>query len=285
MERFRDKVAVITGAANGIGLGLARRCAREGMKLVLADIEETALSLAEKEMKTAGTPVLAVPTDVSKGGDLEALARQTLEEFGAVHLLFNNAGVATGGPVWEKSLADWEWVINVDLWGVIHGVRTFVPIMLDQGDECYIVNTSSIAGLNSGVGSGTYRVAKHGVVTLSESLYHDLKVRKAKIGVSVFCPGPISTLIFESARNRPPELGNRAPEHPPSPEESSIREWFQNRVRNGMPPEKAADHVFDAIRQNRFYILTHPEYKEAIRMRMEDILQDRAPTLPPMELQ
>ena len=285
MKEFKDKVAVITGAASGIGLAIAERCVREGMKVVLADIEETALTQAEKTLKTTGSNVLGVLTDVSKADEIKALAQQILDTFGAVHLLVNNAGIASGGAIWENTLADWKWVINVNLWGVIHGIKIFVPIMLDQQTECHIVNTSSIAGLNTGQGSGVYRVTKHGVVALSESLYHDLRWRNAKIGVSVLCPGPVSTRIMDSERNRPAGLHNPSIEYTPTPEEVAFREWFIERIRNGTAPEQIVDQVFKAIQENTFYIITHPEYKEAIKLRMEDILQGRNPTLPKRELQ
>ncbi len=174
MQEFRDRVAVITGAASGIGRALAQRCAQEGMKVVLADVEESALIETAAEVRASGAPALAVVTDVSNIRAVEALAQQTLDMFGAVHLLCNNAGVAAGTTIWDSTLADWEWVLAVNLWGVIYGVRVFVPIMLSQDTDCHIVNTASIAGLIAGPGLGVYKVAKHGVVTLSETLYYEL---------------------------------------------------------------------------------------------------------------
>src|SRR5215213_2544837 len=208
MKEFSGKVAVITGAASGIGRGLAEACAREGMKVVLADVDEAALAQAERELKDAGAEVLAVRTDVSKADDVEALARRALDAFGAVHLLFNNAGVGAGTTVWESTLADWEWVLGVNLWGVIHGVRTFVPLMLEQADECHIVNTASMAGLVSGPALGVYKVTKHGVVALSETLCCELAIMRSKIGVSVLCPGGVNTRIMDSERVRPAGLRN-----------------------------------------------------------------------------
>ncbi len=188
MQEFRDRVAVITGAASGIGRALAQRCAQEGMKVVLADVEESALIETAAEVRASGAPALAVVTDVSNIRAVEALAQQTLDMFGAVHLLCNNAGVAAGTTIWDSTLADWEWVLAVNLWGVIYGVRVFVPIMLSQDTDCHIVNTASIAGLIAGPGLGVYKVAKHGVVTLSETLYYELAQRDAKVKVSVLCP-------------------------------------------------------------------------------------------------
>ena len=170
MQEFKDRVAVITGAASGIGRGLAERCAQEGMKVVLADVEEAALAQTALEFSAAGATLLAVRTDVSRAGDLETLAQQTLKAFGAVHLLVNNAGVGAGGTIWDSTLADWEWVIGVNLWGVIHGLRTFVPIMLAQTTEAHIVNTASIAGLLPYHPGASYQVTKHAVVALSEQL-------------------------------------------------------------------------------------------------------------------
>jgi NAD(P)-dependent dehydrogenase (short-subunit alcohol dehydrogenase family) len=281
MKEFQGKVAVVTGAASGIGRGLAERCAQEGMKVVLADIEEKALMRASQELQAAGAQVLAVQTDVSKVTDVEALAQKTMATYGAVHLLFNNAGVGAGTVVWESTLADWEWTLGVNLWGVIHGIRTFVPFMLEQQTEGHIVNTASIAGLISGPGLGIYKVTKHGVVTLSETLYHELALRRANIKVSVLCPGFVSTRIMDSARNRPVHLQNDPTEERMSPASEAMLQFMRQVVESGMPPHQVADIVFQAIRDEKFYIFTHPELKEAIRVRMEDILQERHPTYVP----
>src|SRR5262249_7513453 len=214
MKEFKDKVAVITGAASGIGRALADRCVQEGMRAVLADVEVEPLAKAEASLKASGATVLAVRTDVSQARDLEALAQKTLEAFGAVHLLCNNAGVATEAAVWETTLAEWEWVMGVNLWSVIHGVPGFVPIILKQDTDCPIVTTASMAGLISGPGVGAYKVSKHGVVTLSETLYHELAERGAKLKVSVLCPGIVNTRIMESARNRPRHFPTREPLDP-----------------------------------------------------------------------
>lgn len=275
MREFKDKVAVITGAASGIGRAMADRCVQEGMKVVLADVELEPLAKTEASMKASGATVLAVRTDVSQARDVEALAQETLEAFGAVHLLCNNAGVGTSAAIWEITIADWEWVIGVNLWGVIHGVRVFVPIMLEQDTECHIVNTASIFGLISGPGSGAYKVTKHAVVTLSETLHHELAERGARVKVSVLCPGAVSTRIMESARNRPGHFPTTQPLHPAS---AARLEALRQLVAAGMPPGQVADAVFEAIRKDQFYILTHPEGKESVRTRMEDILQGRSPT-------
>lgn len=281
MKEFKDKVAVITGAASGIGRGLAERCAQEGMKVVLADIEEKALTETEKEMKAAGASVLAVLTDVSKASDIEALARKTLDAFGAVHLLCNNAGVGPGAAyIWERTVADWKWVMGVNLWGVIHGVRVFVPIMLEQDTECHIVNTASVGGLISSPHLGVYKVTKHGVVTLSETLYHELAQRGAKINVSVLCPAYVNTRIMDAERNRPAELRNDPTEEKTSPEGQAVHQAMREAVQAAMSPQQVADRVFNAIREEKFYIFTDPEWKPVMQMRMEDILQERNPTNP-----
>jgi NAD(P)-dependent dehydrogenase (short-subunit alcohol dehydrogenase family) len=277
MKDFNNKVAVITGAASGIGRALAERCARGGMKVVLADVEPRELAEVEANLRAGGGTVLPVRTDVSQAKDVEALAQQTVEAFGAVHLLCNNAGVATSGAlVWESGLTDWEWVIGVNLWGVIHGVRTFVPIMLAQDTECHIVNTASLSGLISFPRGSVYAVTKHGVVTLSETLYHELAERGGKVKVSVLCPGLVKTRIMDCARNRPERLAATAPM---GPVEAAGWETLRQQMQTATPPAQVADAVFQAIREERFYILTHPEGKDWIRTRMEDILQERNPTL------
>jgi len=277
MQEFKDKVAVITGGASGLGLAMAKRFAREGMKLVLADIEEDALRRVDQEFRKSGVPVLSIRTDVSRGHDIERLAEKTLATFGAVHVVCNNAGVAPGGPVWESTPADWEWVLGVNVWGVIHGVRVFVPIMLRQDVPCHVVNTASVAGLLSVPGMGIYCVSKHAVVTLTECLYHDLAQRGSKIGVSVLCPAYVPTGISDSERNRPAALRNSS--RPRTPEDLAREDQMRHAVASGkVSPDMVAELVFDAIRQEQFYILTHPRIKGAIETRMQDILNQRSPT-------
>lgn len=277
MQDLRDKVAVVTGGASGLGLAMARRFAAEGMKLVLADIEEDALRKVETEFRKAGVPVIGIWTDVSRAQDIERLAEKTLATFGAAHLLCNNAGVGPGGTLWENTVADWEWVLGVNVWGVIHGVRTFVPIMLRQDTECHVVNTASVAGLLSVPGMGMYCVSKHAVVTLTECLHHDLVARNAKVSASVLCPAYVPTGIADSERNRPALLRN-AP-RPKTAEEQAREEQMRHAVMSGrISPEQVADMVLDAVRSNRFYVLTHPKIKAAIQTRMEDILLERQPT-------
>jgi NAD(P)-dependent dehydrogenase (short-subunit alcohol dehydrogenase family) len=281
MKDFKGKVAVVTGAASGIGFGLAERCAQEGMKVVLADIEKDALIKAEKAVKAMGAKTLAIETDVSKAADVEALAKKTLENFGAVHLLFNNAGVSGGTGFLLTTLHDWEWTLGVNLWGVIYGVHFFLPIMLKQDEECRIVNTASVAGLMSGTDNGPYAVSKHGVVSLSETLYREMKRATSKVGVSVICPGIINTSILDSERNRPAGLKN-----PPntamdmdSPQAQQMIEQFKRIFAEGMSPQEVADIVFNAIKENKFYILPNAEiFKPAVYARLDDIHQERNPT-------
>ncbi len=271
MNEFTDKVAVVTGAASGIGRAIAEGCAQQGMKVVLADVEVAALEEVEDSLRGQGAEVLAVPTDVSDAASVATLADKTLSHFGAVHLLCNNAGVAVGGPIWEAAVADWEWVLGVNLWGVIHGVRTFVPLMLQQAEPCHIVNTASIAGLVSTPGLGVYNVTKHGVVTLSETLYQELQAAGSQIGVSVLCPGWVKTRIGESERNRP---GGTATDEPASLGGSGIAK----AIAHGLAPDAVATQVLAAIREGRFYVLTHPDMLSFIEQRHEDIQLGCNPT-------
>ena len=277
MNTFENKVAVITGAASGLGLAMARRFAKQGMKLVLADIEDAALQKVAGDFVWAGTPCVGVRTDVSKVSEVEILAVRAFDAFGAVHVLCNNAGVAPGGLVWENTMADWEWCLGVNVYGVIHGLRSFVPRMLSQGDAGHIVNTASVAGLLSPPGMGIYCVSKHAVVTLSECLYQDLQGKGAPIGVSVLCPAFVPTAIADSERNRPEHLKN--PPRAQSPEEIAHKEQLRHAIQSGrITAEQVADKVFDAVRDDRFYILTHEKIKPAIEARMKDILDSRNPT-------
>jgi NAD(P)-dependent dehydrogenase (short-subunit alcohol dehydrogenase family) len=278
MKDFAGKVAVITGAASGIGRAIAERCVREEMKVVLADIEEGPLGETEAELEALGGEVLSVRTNVSKRSDVEWLAGRALNEFGNVHLLFNNAGVAGGGSPWEATWNDWAWVIGVNLWGVIHGVKVFTPLMLAQNTECHIVNTASAAGLTAGGFSAPYSVTKHAVVALSESLYLALQQRNSPVKVSVLCPGVTRTNIWNAERNRPEELRNEPA--PLSPEMQAGRARIEAVLANSMPPAQVADGVFEAIRKEQFYVLSQPEWIEAIRLRTEKLLAMENPENP-----
>jgi NAD(P)-dependent dehydrogenase (short-subunit alcohol dehydrogenase family) len=280
MQSFESKVAVVTGAASGIGRALAERFAAEGMKVVVADVEAEALGRAEADLRARGAEVLAVQTDVSQAADVEALAERTLEAFGAVHVLCNNAGVGVFKSSWEHTLADWEWVLGVNLWGVIHGIRTFVPIMLAQDAEGHVVNTASIAGLTASGLKASYDVSKFGVVALSESLYHELAGLDARVKVSVLCPGFVNTRIMDSARNRPGRLEKDAASEAAAhrPEALGLEQRLRDGLRMlGMAPAEVADHVLRGIREERFYILPHTNFDDVIRARTESILERGTP--------
>lgn len=283
MKDFAGRVAVVTGAASGIGLAMANRFADEGMKVVLADIESEPLAMAESALKAKGAPVLSVRTDVLDEKQIFALADAAFSTFGNVHVLCNNAGVAGraafGVPVWEIPMSDWDWVMGVNFAGVLHGVRAFVPRMLENGDEGHIVNTASMAGL--GTASGPYHVSKHGVVVLSEGLYKDFRYAKAKLSASVLCPGWVNTNILDAERNRPAEL-----------EATDMTKVAQRAVRtmaaageslrNGIPPEEVAQQVFEAIRDDQFYVIpAPPEAFEGVRRRADEIVNLRNPSILP----
>ncbi len=277
MKDFTGKIAVVTGAASGIGRGLADRFAAEGMRVVLADVEQAALDAAESEMKAAGADVLAVRTDVSKANDVNELARKTIERFGAVHIVCNNAGVGGGGPLpsWESPIEEWQWVLGVNLWGVIHGVRAFVPIMLKQDEPAHIVNTASVAGLIAGAGGPAYTTSKFGVVGYSEALHHELAYASSgKIKVSVLCPALTNTRIIESGRNYP---GGAPAEPAAGTPERMMLDTIKTIFAGGMPPSEVAQQVLDAIINERFYVLTHPEHNDRMQMRAAAILSGEAP--------
>ena len=272
MNELGGKVAVVTGAASGIGRALSDAFAAEGMHLVMADIEDDALRTAAKEVGEGGTKVLAVRTDVSNGADVDALAARAVDEFGTFHVVCNNAGVGSGGTMWELTEADWAWVLGVNLWGVIHGIRAFVPRLVEQ-NEGHVVNTGSIAGLTSAPMMGPYNASKHAVVTISETLQRELALNASSVRVSVLCPGFVQTRIAESDRNRPEHLRN-----PVEPELSEVgRELMKQIVASGLPPDEVARQVVDAVKHERFYVLPHPEMKSLVRTRMDDILEDRSP--------
>ncbi len=251
MREFRDRVAVVTGGASGIGRAMATRFAAEGMRLVLGDVEEPALAVAVDELRAAGADVIGVRTDVSVAADVEALRDQALDAFGAVHVLCNNAGVGGSGIV-GAPIEVWEWVIGVNLWGVVHGVHTFLPRLLEQ-NEGHIVNTASLAGLGGVPGLGIYCTTKFAVVGLSESLWYDLDVLGSDVGVSVLCPGFVQTKIGESARNAPAPLAGWRD----SDNASATRDMANALAAAGIPPARAADAVFDAIGRDRFFVLPH----------------------------
>jgi NAD(P)-dependent dehydrogenase (short-subunit alcohol dehydrogenase family) len=276
MNTLEGKVAAVTGAASGLGRSMALAFAAEGMDLALGDVDENSLSAVESEVRRKGVRAFTMRVDVSKASDVDAFAERTLKDLNGIHLVCNNAGVSPLGAVWEASVADWQWILGVNLWGVIHGVRAFTPHLLGQ-NEGHIVNTASVAGLISPPGSGAYNVTKHAVVTLSESLYHDLRERNSAVGVSVLCPAYVPTRITESERSRPADL----PASEKSKETLAREAMLKKAVTSGkVSADQVAQAVVAAVKEERFYILTHPRIKGAIQARMQDILEERAPRNP-----
>jgi NAD(P)-dependent dehydrogenase (short-subunit alcohol dehydrogenase family) len=272
MNTLRGKTAAVTGAASGLGRAMALAFANEGMNLALADVDEKGLILTKEDVEKKGVKAFSMRVDVSKGADVDAFAASLKE----VHVVCNNAGVSPVGPLWENTSADWQWALGVNLWGVIHGVRAFVPRLVAQG-EGHVVNTASVAGLISPPGMGVYNVTKHAVVALSESLHHDLAVQGSPVGVSVLCPAYVPTGISNSERNRPQELANPAL----SERQKALKENLKQAVSSGkLTADDVARAVVAAIKEKRFYILTHPRIKGAIQARMEDVLQERTPRNP-----
>lgn len=278
MKELKGKVAAVTGAASGIGRALALAFAREGMHVALADVDERGLTPVHEQIEAFGGKAFAMTVDVSHATQVEDFARHTVEALGRVHVVCNNAGVSPLGAAWENTLADWRWILGVNLWGVIHGVRAFVPRLMAQ-DEGQIVNTASVAGLISPPGMGAYNATKHAVVALSETLYHDLRERGSRVGVSVLCPAYVPTGIADSERSRPLELAN--PPGAASPELEAKQAMLRKAVMAGkISADQVARATVAAVKEQRFYVLTHERIKGAIRARMEDIVEDRAPRNP-----
>jgi NAD(P)-dependent dehydrogenase (short-subunit alcohol dehydrogenase family) len=279
MKEFKAKVAVVTGAASGIGRGMAEAFAAAGMKVVLGDVEAPAVEETARSLRDAGADVHVVVMDVSKQDHVDELAKQTLRKYGAVHVVCNNAGVFVGyGESWKASLDAWNWIVGVNLMGVVHGLRTFLPIMIEQGDEAHVVNTASLGGLIAG-GVTLYGTTKFAVVGLSENLYLELKRGGLKPNISVLCPGFVDTKIMDSHRNRPSNFPDAAPPEA-GPVAEQVREFRRraaDALKNAMSPREVGAKVLAAIREERFYILTHPNFNPAIEQRMTDILNGNDP--------
>ena len=282
MRGFAGKVAVITGGGGGFGAAFARQAQRLGMRIVLADVQADALEQQVAALREAGAEVIGVRCDVSSDVDVARLAEAAYGQFGAVNLLFNNAGVAgTGGYLWENSEADWRWTLGVNLMGVANGIRNFVPRMIAAGLDAeggHIVNSASIAGWLCAPLLGAYNASKAAVVSATETLYHDLKLAGSQIGVSVLCPAFVPTAIFASERNRPAELANVAP---PTASQRLARAAGEKAVAGGkLGADEIAAHTFDAIRANRFYVFTHPQIMPTVRARLEAALEGAEPADP-----
>jgi len=283
MKTFKGRTAVITGAASGFGLEASRIAAREGMNVVMADVQQDALDKAAAEIAALGAPVLPFRLDVSKASEVEALGAATVARFGAPHFVFNNAGVGTGGLIWEATVKDWEWVIGVNMMGVVHGVRVFTPMMLaeaarDAGYEGHIVNTASMSGLQNAPNMGVYNATKHAVVSISETLYHDLGLVTEQISASVLCPFFVPTGISTSHRNRPAEMQEYAA---PTRSQLIAQAMSDKAVGSGkLTAAQMAQKVFDAVAERRFYIYSHPHALASVQRRMEDVIQGRNPTDP-----
>jgi NAD(P)-dependent dehydrogenase (short-subunit alcohol dehydrogenase family) len=274
MELTAGKVAVVTGAASGIGLALAGRFAEAGLSVVMADVEETALASAVQQIEDLGAKTLAVPTDVSDEASVQALAAAAVDRFGAVHVLCNNAGVVSDADPWFGPISVWQWVLGVNLWGVIHGIRAFLPVLAAQS-ESHIVNTASVAGLMPGAGP-SYDASKHAVVAISEDLYTMMKLAELPVGVSVLCPGWVRTAIYDADRNWPADLGEVPP---PGVAAQVISPHMHRAIDEGMEPAAVADLVAAAITADRFWVLTHPGFTEIALRRWQGIAEGRDPQL------
>lgn len=274
MKDFDGRVAVVTGGASGIGFALARRLAGEGMKLVLADVDKTALERARAELAAAGAEVIAVPTDVSRAEAVDALARATLDHYGAVHVVVNNAGVAVTGSLWESRLEDIEWALGVNLWGVIHGIRSFVPILQAQGGPGHVVNTASMAAVTTAPYLDTYTATKHAVLSLTECLYKELVMEQSPLRASVLCPGLIRTDLMEHSAG----AAGGAERAEPSAGATLMSQSLRDGTEKGWDPSMVADAVVEGIREERFYIIpAQPELIALMDQRLEELRERRNP--------
>ena len=275
MDPFKDRVAVITGGAGSIGMAMARAFIARGARVVLADLDPDALARAVEELKSSGAQALGVRCDVTKPDSVQQLADATFDHYGAAHIVCNNAGVAPFGMMADASRKDWEFAMNVNVWGVIHGIRTFIPIMLEQDTEGHIVNTASMAGVTNGPFSAPYYMSKHAVLSLSESIYHELKLAGAKIGVSALCPEIVATNIDHARRNRPAALQRKGA---PPAQSDVVEAALSSFIGTGTPPAVIAQRVLEAVRDDRFYILSEDAWRRSCETRLEDVRLGRNPT-------
>jgi NAD(P)-dependent dehydrogenase (short-subunit alcohol dehydrogenase family) len=278
MQDLAGKVAVITGAASGIGLAVSRRLGADGMRVMMADVEQPALAAAARDLAAEGIEVASTVTDVSDADSVDALARATLARFGAFHVVCNNAGVSRGGPAWDVPLPMWKWIVDVNLFGIVHGIRSFVPQLIAQG-EGHVINTASMGGLIAGPWMSPYHATKYAAIGVSESLSHELTALGSPVGVSVLCPGSVRTRIHQAYRNWPARYGPwQAPQDPPG-----LAEWRRASsatIEAGTDPAEIATAVRDAITDNRFWVLTHPEFGQLVLDKCSRILDGRNPQLP-----
>jgi len=281
VKDLAGKVAWITGAASGIGLALAHRLAAEQMKLVLVDIEKGPLDEAKAALEAKGATTLALVVDVGNGEAMAAASKKALDTFGLVHVIINNAGVGGGGgPMWQLTEADWKWTLDVNLWGLLHAIRLLLPPLVASGEEGHVLSTASVAGLLTTPFMGPYTATKHAVVAISECLCKELELTNSKVGVSVLCPGWVKTKIASSQRNRPAALAASGSEV--SERGKQFAQVVEQLVASGITPEKVADACLDAIRAQKFYVLTHPEMKPQVEHRMRQILDEKQPGIDPM---
>lgn len=278
MKEFKNKVAVITGAGNGFGLEFAKECAEREMKVVIADIDKEDLEKTEAIVKEMGAEVLAVVTDVSIFDEVKALADKTIEEFGAVDLLFNNAGVVVAGPVWDLPTREWHWIFGTNVYGIIHGLKAFIPIMFKQDTPCHIVNTSSVAGLLTTQNMVAYHTTKHAAVALSEATNYSLQAMNSKIKMSVFCPGFVQTDLDNCDRHRPERF--KIDPNEAYYESEAYKAGIERGhyvINTGLPIDSIRQSVFIAIEEEQFYILTHPQYNPIIGKRVKDMIEGQNP--------
>jgi NAD(P)-dependent dehydrogenase (short-subunit alcohol dehydrogenase family) len=279
MNKFRGKTAVITGGASGIGRAMGELFAKQGMNLVLADIEQTALDNTVAALRGDGYNCEGVVTDVSRADEVERLADAAMDWFGGIHIACNNAGVLAGGLLWEGSLADYQWLMDVNVWGVVHGIRSFVPRMQQQGGDCHIVNTASMAALTAMPYTGIYNMTKHAVLALSETLYHELAFHAPNVKVSILCPEAINTGIAAAQRNRPERYCGEG-DIVESGERDRIMQVLADSVAAGIGPEVMAKRVLEAIREERFYILSEEDaWRKTANTRLDDVREGRNPSL------
>jgi NAD(P)-dependent dehydrogenase (short-subunit alcohol dehydrogenase family) len=281
MNEFRGKTAVITGGASGIGRAMGELFAKQGMNLVLADIEQAALDETVSDLRGEGYNCEGVVTDVSRADEVERLADAAVDRFGDIHIACNNAGVITGGLLWEESLADYQWMMDVNLWGVIHGIRSFVPRMIKQNCDCHIVNTASMAALTALPYTGIYNMTKHAVLAVSETLYHELAFHAPKVKVSALCPGAINTGIAAAERNRPEHYSGEG-DIVESGERDLAMQMLVDTIAAGTGPELMAQRVLEAVREERFYILSEEDaWRKTTNARLDDVREGRNPSFTP----